>query len=156
MKIKSILTPFMFKAFLVITCITLGFGSFAKCDAQSIIGKWKGVSVKNYYSAAYAKEVGKPMDEKSAKELGNSAIEYKSDHTFLMTFSAINDPHVTTMYGSWSQTGDELKLTMEPKYNPQKMTTTATFSIIGNTMLMTAVIPPPSRIIKTISLSTRM
>jgi hypothetical protein len=156
MKIKSMLFPFIVKAFFVISCITLGFGSFARCDGQSIVGKWKGVSVKNYYSEAYAKQVGKSMEEKSAKEIGNSVIEYKSDHTFIITVGSINDPQATIINGAWSQTGDQLKLTIEPKYNPQKMTTTASFSISGNTMLTTAVIPQPSRIIKSISTGTRM
>jgi hypothetical protein len=90
------------------------------------------------------------------KEAGNSVIEYKPDHSFIMTFSAPNDPEVTTMKGTWSLTGDQLKTTLEPKYNPQKMTTTATVSINGNTMITTAVMPAPSRIIKTISTATRM
>ena len=144
------------KALLVIACITVGFAGFTHCDAQSIVGKWEGVSVKNYYSAEYAKEMGKPMIEKSAKETGNSAIEYKSDHTFILAFSALNDTEVTTMKGTWSLTGDQLKLTLEPQYNPQKMTTTATILINGNTMVTTAVISPPARITKTISISTRM
>jgi hypothetical protein len=73
-----------------------------------------------------------------------------------MTFSALNDPEVTTMKGTWSLAGDQLKTTLEPKYNPKKMTTTATISINGNTMVTTAVMPAPSRIIKTISTGTRM
>ena len=156
MKIKSMFTAFTLKALLVITCITVGFAGFTKCDAQSIVGKWKGVYVKNYYSAEYAKEVGKPMIEKSAKENDNSAIEYKSDHTFIMTFSAINDSEVTTMKGTWNLTGDQLQSTLEPKYNPRKTSTSATISINGNTMVTTAVMPAPSRISKTISTSTRM
>ena len=156
MKIKSIFSAFSIKVFLLIICITTGFAAFTKCDAQSIVGKWNGVSVKNYFSAEYAKVAGKSMEEKTVKEAGNSAIEYKSDHTFIITFSALNDPEVTTMKGTWSLTGDQLKTTLEPKYNPQKMTTTATVSINGNTMITTAVMPAPSRIIKTISTSTRM
>jgi len=157
MKTKSSrFTAFILKALLIITCITVGFANFTTCDAQSVVGKWKGVSVKNFYSAEYAKVIGKPVEEKSAKETGNSDIEYKSDHTFIMTFSAVNNPEVTTMDGTWSLTGDQLKLTIEPQYNPRKMTTTASVSINGNTMVTTAVIPPPSRIIKTISTSTRM
>ena len=156
MKVKSVFTNFTLKALFVITCVTIGFAGFTKIDAQSIVGKWIGVSVKNYYGDEYAKKVGKPMDEKSAKETGNSAIEYKSDHTFIMTFSAINDQEVTTMQGTWDLTGDQLKLTLEPKYNPQKMTTTATISINGNTLVTTAVMQPPARIIKSISTSKRM
>jgi hypothetical protein len=155
MKIKSMFTAFTLKA-LVITVITIGFAGFAKCDAQSIVGKWSGVSVKNYFSAEYAKVVGKSMEEKTAKEAGNSAIEYKSDHTFIMTFSAPNNPEVTTMKGVWSLTGDQLKSTLEPKYNPRKTTTTATVAINGNTLVTTAVMPAPSRISKTISTGTKM
>jgi len=156
MKTKATFIAFTLKSLLLITCITVGFAGFARCNAQSIVGKWNGVSVKNYYSAEYAKEVGKEMEEKSAKETGNSSMEYKSDHTFIMAFSAFNDTAVTTMKGTWSLTGDQLKLTLEPKYNPQTTTTTATISINGNTMVTTAVMPPPTRISKSISTSTRM
>lgn len=155
MKNKSMLRVFTLKALIAIVCITVGFAGVTKCNAQSIVGKWNGVSVKNYFSAEYEKVTGKSMEEKTVKEAGNSAIEYKPDHTFIMTFSAPNDPEVTTIEGTWSLTGDQLKTTLEPKYNPQKMTTTATVSINGNTMITTAVMPTPSRIIKTISTSTR-
>src|SRR5450432_3997652 len=155
MKIKLMFTAFSLKALVAIACITIGCAGFTKCHAQSIVGKWNGVSVKNYFSNDYAKVMGKPMEEKTAKEAGNSAIEYKSDHTFIMTFSALNDPAVTTMKGTWNLTGDQLKSTLEPKYNPQKMTTIATVSINGNTMITTAVMPAPSRISKTISTGTR-
>jgi hypothetical protein len=149
------LKSFIFKALPIITGISFGFLTFNTFNGQSIIGKWNGVSVKNYFSAEYAKVAGKSMEEKAVKESGNSAIEYKPDHTFIMTFSAPNDPEVNTMKGTWSLTGDQLKTTLEPKYNPQKMTTTATVSINGNTMITTAVMQAPSRIIKTISTSTR-
>lgn len=156
MKVKSIFSVFSLKAALVIICITTGFAASNKCNAQSIVGKWNGVSVKNYFSAEYAKVAGKSMEEKTAKEAGKSAIEYKPDHTFIMTFSAPNDPEVTTIKGTWSLTGDQLKSTLEPTYNPKKMTTTATVSINGNTMVTTAVMPAPSRISKTISTGIRM
>src|SRR5450432_549569 len=156
MKIKLMFTAFSLKALVAISCITVGSAGFTKCGAQSIVGKWNGVSVKNYFSAEYAKVTGKPMEEKTVKEAGNSAIEYKSDHTFIMTFSALNDPEVTTMKGTWSLTGDQLQSTLEPKYNPRKMATNATISITGNTMVTTAVMPAPSRITKTISTGTRI
>ena len=70
MKNKSMFAPFTLKALFIITCISVGFSGFTKCDAQSIVGKWQGVSVKNYYSAEYVKQTGKPMIEQSAKEIG--------------------------------------------------------------------------------------
>ena len=153
MKPSSMFGAFTSKALLI---LIVGSASFTTCGAQSIVGKWKGVSVKNFYSAEYAKQIGKPMEEKFPKDVGNSDIEYKSDHTFIMNFSAVNTPEVTTMKGTWSLAGDQLKFTLEPEYNPQKKTTTATVSISGNTMVTTAVIASPSRIVKTISTSTRM
>jgi hypothetical protein len=155
LKIKSMFSVFSLKVLPVIIVMIAGFTGFAKCDAQSIVGKWNGVSVKNYFSTEYAKVAGKSMEEKSVKEAGNSAIEYKADQTFIMTFSSPNDPEITSMKGTWSLTGDQLKTTLEPKYNPHKMTTTATISINGNTLITTAVMPAPSRIIKTMSTSTR-
>jgi len=154
MKPVSTLTPLTLKTLLVI--LVVGLSSFTICNAQSIVGKWKGVSVKNFYSAEYAKQAGQTMEEKFQKDGGSSDIEYKSDHTFIMNFSAVNTSEVTTIKGIWSLTGDQLKSTLEPQYNPLKQTTTATVSINGNTMVTTAVIASPSRIIKTISTSTRM
>src|SRR5438128_768621 len=100
MKPVSSLKDFTLKALLVI--LVVGFSSFITCGAQSIVGKWKGVSVKNFYNAEYAKQAGKTMEEKFQKDAGISDIEYKSDHTFIMNFSAVNSLEVTTMKGTWS------------------------------------------------------
>jgi hypothetical protein len=128
MKAISPSTRFLLhKMLLVFTLFIIVFPAFTKCDAQSIVGKWKGVSVKNYYGAEYAKQIGKPMEEKSAKEVGNSEVSFLTDHNFVLTFSAPNSADVTLMKGTWSATGDQLKLTLEPKYNPQKISTTASF-----------------------------
>ena len=153
---STILTFKVFTLRTLLTCIIIGFSVLGKCDAQAIVGKWKGVSVKNYYSAEYAKQVGKSMEEKTSKDAGNSEVDYNSDHSFILSFSAPNSTELTVMKGTWSITGDQLKLTLEPQFNPQKMTTTATFTISGNTMVTTAIISPPSRIIKTVSTATRM
>ena len=148
---------FSLRKILILTiCIFFGFSILTTCEAQSIVGKWKGVSVKNYYSSEYAKQIGKSMEEKTAKEAGNSEITYNADQTFIMNMSAPNSTDVMTMKGVWAVTQNQLKLTLEPKYNPQKMTTTSTFTINGNTMETTATMAPPSRIIKTIAVSTKI
>lgn len=144
------------KVLLAGACLVLGFSSFTPCEAQTIVGKWKGVSVKNYYSADFTKQTGKSVEEKAAKDLGNSSLDYHADHTFVMTFSAPNSPDVTTMKGEWSLAGDQLKTTLEPKYNPQKMTTTTTVVFNGNTMVGTTMMAPPSRIVKSIATLARM
>jgi Ni,Fe-hydrogenase III small subunit len=119
------------------------------------VGKWKGISVKNYYSADYAKQAGKSMEEKTAKEVGNSEIIYNADHSFIMNMSSPNNSEVITMKGVWEATQDRLKLTLETQFNPKKITTTASFTIHGNMMETTAIISPPSQIIKTVSVATR-
>src|SRR5580704_10883831 len=100
-------------------CLFFGFSLMTTCGAQSIVGKWKGVSVKNYFSADYAKQMGKSMEEKTSKEAGNSEMIYNADHTFIMNFSAPNSTDIMTMKGVWSVSQDQLKLTLEPQYNPK-------------------------------------
>jgi hypothetical protein len=143
---------FAIKTLLVIT----GFLICTTCSAQTIVGKWKGVSVKNYYSVEYSKQTGRSMEEKFAKDVGNSEINYLADHSFIMTFSAAGSTDMTVMKGTWDVAGDQLKLTLEPRFNPRRTTTMATFSVNGNTMVTTAVIAPPSRIIKTVTTGTRL
>lgn len=121
------------------------FSGNTTCCAQSLLGKWKGVSVENYFSETYAKELGRSMEKKSSKEAGQSEIEYVADHTFVLTFAAPNSSEVTTMKGTWAVTGDQLAITMEPHYNPRKISTVATFMVTGNTMVTTVAISPPSR-----------
>lgn len=140
------LTVFMF----------LGFSLVTTCAAQSIVGKWKGVSVKKYYSAEYSKQIGKSMEEKTVKEVGNSEITYNADHTFILNISSLNSTEITTMKGIWAVTQNQLMVTVEAQYNPRNITTTSTFIINGNTMETTTIVPPPSRIIKTISIATKI
>ena len=144
------------KTLILSICIFIGFSLITTCAAQSIVGKWKGVSVKNYYSPEYAKQIGKSMDEKLVKDAGNSEIIYNADHTFVMNMSSPNSSDVMTMKGVWVATQDQLRLTLGSQYNPRKTTTTATFSIHGNIMETTAIMSPPARIIKTVSVATRI
>src|SRR5450631_1964441 len=138
------------KAFSAIALLTIGLLAFTNCDAQSIIGKWKGVSVKNSFSADYAKQIGRSEEEKLAKDAGNSEMDYNADHSFKMIFYETNSSEATIMKGTWSVTGDQLKLTLESQFNPQKKSTVGTFTIHGETLVTTAVFAPPARIIKTV------
>jgi alpha-L-arabinofuranosidase len=152
----SILKAFTGKTSFILICILSGFAGFNVCNAQAIVGKWKGGAAKIYYGVEYTKQIGKSMEEKTAEQLGNYTIEFKSDHTFVETFTTPQESKVTIMNGIWNLTGDDLQLTLEVKYNPQKTTTKSTMSINGNTMVTTAVMPANSRIIKMVSTNTRM
>ena len=144
------------KSFFVMICMTIGLLICINCGAQNIVGKWKGVSVTNYYSDDYARQVGKSMEEKLAKDAGNSEIDYNADHSFTMIFYETNGSEATIMKGTWNAVGDQLTLTLDPQFNPQKKSTVASFSIHGDTMVTTAIIAPPARIIKTVSTATRL
>ena len=120
MKLKLNFTGFTLKVIFLITYATVGFAGTTLCTAQSIVGKWKGVSEKRFYTEKGAKMMGKQMEGESEKP-GYSSIEYKADHTFIQNFSGPNNSEVTAMMGTWSLTGDQLKITLEPKYNPKKI-----------------------------------
>ncbi len=137
-------------------CMASGLLVSTHGNAQNIVGKWKGVSVTNYYSDDYAKQVGKSMETKSAKDGGNAEIDYNADHSFTMIFYETSGSEATIMKGIWAVTGDQLTLTLDPQFNPQKKSTVASFIIQGNTLVTTANIAAPSRIIKTVSTATRM
>jgi len=155
MKTNSKVNGFAVKAILVVVLCAGGFGGAAKCYAQNIIGKWKGGPSKLFYSAEYAKETGKSEEEKSVKDLGSYETEFKSDHTYVTTLSPSNS-EVTTMKGTWSVSGNQLNIITEPKFNPRKTTLSCTFVINGNSMVTTAIFPPPARMVKTIATLTRM
>ncbi len=137
-------------------CMSTGLIVCTNGNAQSIVGKWKGVSVTNYYSDAYAKQVGKTMEVRSGTDAGSSEIDYNADHSFTTIFYETSGSEATIMKGVWSTNGDQLTLTLDPQFNPQKKSTVASFSIQGNTMTTTATIAPPSRIIKTVSTATKL
>ena len=144
------------KTFAVLVCLTIGTTAFTTCDAQSIVGKWKGVSVSNYYSDDYARQMGKSMEEKLAKDAGYSEMDYHADHSFTMIFYISDSSEATIMKGTWAVNGDQLTLTLDPQFNPQKKSSVATFSIHDGTLVTTAVITAPARIVKTVSTATRL
>ena len=109
------------KSFSFLAFLTIGLTAFATCDAQSIVGKWKGVSVKNSYSADYAKQIGKSEEEKLAKDAGNSEMDFNADHSFKMIFYETNSSEATIMKGTWSVSGDQLTLTLDPQFNPKEL-----------------------------------
>jgi hypothetical protein len=148
--------PAVFRKSFVLIFIFTTLAGAANCLGQNIVSKWKGGTAKLYYSSEYAKETGKSMEEKTAAELGNYTIEFKSDHSFTESFITPQDSKVTTINGIWKLTGDDLELTIDAKYNPQKTTTKSKLSIQGNTMVTTALMPGAPRIIKMESTNTRM
>ena len=146
MNIKSMFTAFTLKALLIISCITVGFTSFTKCDAQSIVGKWKVTSVKLFLNAGGPVEHPIPPDH-------IYQFEFKADKTYIVT-----DGPGSTSTGTWSVSGNQLIMigTAEKKAGMEGRT--YTFSINGNTMTRTMMTKPPynTMVYKQEDTSTRM
>ena len=134
-------TAFALKALLVITCITVGFAGFTKCEAQSPVGKWNRVSGKQYFTPEAAKKLGKAFVEVPMASAGSSVIEFKADHTYIKTLSGKYQPKPITLTGTWSVSGNQFEMKMDanqadPKTNPtgNAASTTTTISVSGNTL----------------------
>jgi hypothetical protein len=141
MKIKSMFTTFNLKAFLFITCITIGFSSLSVCSAQSsIIGKWKEVSVKQFYTPEFAKKMGKTVVEGQAPTGSTYDWEFKSNHTYVIHGGHGKDD-ITT--GEWSVSGNQLTMKAAAQVRKGQGAEIYTFVITGNTMTRTMLVQPP-------------
>ena len=141
MKIKSMFSAFSLKALVFITCIVIGFTSLSECRAQtSVIGKWKEVSVKQFYTPEYAKKMGKEFV--GGQALANSTYqwEFKSDHTYIINGGRGNDDKTT---GEWSVSGNQLTMKAAAQVRSGQGAQIYTFVITGNTMTRTMIIQPP-------------
>jgi hypothetical protein len=145
----------MGKFFLVVLCMSIGLMAATNCAAQNIVGKWKGVSVTNYFSADYAKQKGSPTEEILAKDAGYSEMDYRADHSFTMISYASKNSEATIVNGTWVVNGDQLTLTLNPEFNPQKKSTVISFVIHGDTMETTANFSGGAQVVKTVSSSSR-
>ena len=136
-------TTFTLKALLFITCTTIGFAGFTKCDAQSIVGKWNRVSGKQFFTAEAAKTLGKSFIEVPMASAGSSVIEFKADHTYIKTLSGKYQPKPITLTGTWSVSGNQFEMKMDAnqpdrKNNPIKdvALTINKISISGDTIIV--------------------
>lgn len=141
MKAKLMFTAFMLKALLIITCIIFGFSSFIVVNAQSsIVGKWKEVSVKQFFTTEGTKQIGKSVMEKQMSAPDKLELEFKSDHTYIQL-----DGHTkySTTTGTWSVSGNQLTMIAPAEQRAGIKGRVSTFSITGNTMIKTMIIQPP-------------
>jgi hypothetical protein len=141
MKTKSMFTAFNLKALLFITSITIGFSSLSVCNAQSsVIGKWKEVSVKQFYTPEYAKKMGKAVVEGQAPANSTYQWEFKSDHTYVIHGGRGKDDKTT---GEWSVSGNQLTMKGAAQVRKGQGAEIYTFVITGNTMTRTMLVQPP-------------
>jgi Lipocalin-like domain len=141
MKIKSMFTAFNLKVLFFIASITIGFSSLSVCSAQSsVIGKWKEVSVKQFYTPEFAKKIGKAVVEGQAPTGSTYDWEFKSDHTYVIHGGHGKDD-ITT--GEWSVSGNQLTMKAAAQVRKGQGAEIYTFVITGNTMTRTMLVQPP-------------
>jgi hypothetical protein len=78
--------------------------------AQSIVGKWNQVTVKQYLTDEGAKKYGKPFIVTDMATIGTVVSEFKSNHTYVTT-SGNSEGGSRTYSGSWSMDGNILTMT---------------------------------------------
>jgi len=105
-------------------------------SAQSIVGKWYQVTVKQFLTDEGAKKYGKPFIVTDMSTIGTVVSEFKSNHTYVTT-SGNKDGASRTFSGSWSMDGNVLTMT------DQKATATvqSTVSVKSGVLLMETLYP---------------
>jgi hypothetical protein len=134
------------KSLLIFTCATVGLGSFIKCNAQSIEGKWKEVSGKDFCTAKGVKATGKQFLPQ-APQMGGQVLEIRSDHTFTSSELMTWVPSAVKLTGTWTLSGNQLNTKLDlhqsdSKNNPTKnaVSTIYTITINGNNMILSLAI----------------
>ena len=149
MKQKSIFSKsFDLKALLIITYTIIGLAGFTNCNAQSIIGKWNQVSTKQYFNADDAKKLGKSFIETPTGSAGNTAIEFKTDHTYVKTLSGKYQPKPVLLTGSWKVSGDQFEMKIDakqadPKFNDPRGSDSNSEKVLlkDDTLIITMPVP---------------
>jgi hypothetical protein len=130
---SSMFIVFVFKSLLIFSFTTVGLARFIKCDAQSIAGKWKEVSGKDFCTPKGVKATGKQFLPQ-APQMGGQVLEIKSDHTFTSSELMNWVPSAVTLTGTWTLSGDQLNTKLDlhqpdPKNNPAKEAVTTIYTI---------------------------
>ena len=91
--------------------------------------------------------MGKSSAEISTATDGAEIVEFRTDHTYIYTLTIQDIPPIK-LTGTWSVSGDQLILKMnpnqeDPKYNPKSNVDqpTNTFSVNGNKLTLKAIVP---------------
>ncbi len=140
MKIKSIFTAFTLKAIVIIACITVGFSSFTKCDAQSIVGKWHRTDATKFRidkatgkeTPLFTAEQRKQYDQATDANEYNELLEFKSNNTYISKVSA-KGIEPTERTEKYSLTGNNLDMNIPLVLNEK---TTITIKSLDTTTMI--------------------
>ena len=135
---KNLFSGFMFICSLVYSGTTV---------AQTVIGKWSQVTVKQYFTEDGAKKYGKPFIVTDMSTIGTVTSEFKSNHTYV-TISGRQDGSSRTYSGSWSLDGNVLTMTDEKATAAVQSTVT-----IKSGVLVMETLHPESKITRKVEIT---
>jgi hypothetical protein len=122
----------------ILFCIITGFFSFTRCEAQSVVGKWRRTFTKIYVrdkttgkQVPASAEMQKIFDEQANKY--NETLELKSDNTYISKVSAVGDDKPTAHNGTYALSGKDLNMNIPLVHNEKTTITIQTLS--GTTMV---------------------
>ncbi len=102
---------FTFKALVIFTCITFAFAGFTQCDAQSVVGKWKQVSGKNYFTAEAVKKSHGHLQSVMEMSIVEAIDDFHADNTLVETITSGGTKTTTTC--TWTQFGNKIKISIK-------------------------------------------
>jgi hypothetical protein len=129
---------------MIFTCTGLLIG--VQGTAQSIVGKWKEVSGKNYFNAKGVAKTGKQFVP-AAPQMGGQVLDIRADHSFSSSELMNWVPSQMDLTGTWKLTGDQLNTILnanqpDPTTNPTKeaMINNYTVTWSGNNLILSLII----------------
>lgn len=144
MSVKNPMARFTFATSIALVALI----SINSCDAQSVVGKWKEVSGKNYFNAKVAKEQGEKFIP-AAPQMGGQVLDIRADHSFTSSELMNWIPSQMELKGTWTLAGDQLNTTLnasqpDPNTNPTKeaMINNYTLSWNGSNMILSLTLKP--------------
>ena len=93
-----------------LTFFLIGFAGMMRCDAQSIVGKWKQVSGKMYCTADAVKNSHGHLQEVMNMPKVDAVDEFKSDHTLTETITTGSTK--TSNSGTWTMAGKTVTISI--------------------------------------------
>ncbi len=133
----------LFIGFIFIGSLISSKSSFA----QSIVGKWYQVTVKQYFTDEGAKKYGKLFIVTDMSTVGTVISEFKSDHTYTTT-SGNRDGASRTYSGTWAMDGNVLTMT------DQKATATVQSTVtVKSGILVMETLHPDSKISRKVEIT---
>jgi|SRR5579863_612401 len=93
-----------------LTFFLIGFTGMMRCDAQSIVGKWKQVSGKMFCSPDAVKNSHGHMQEVMDMPKADVVDEFKSDHTLTETITTGSTK--TSNSGTWTMSGKTVTISV--------------------------------------------